>query len=280
MACPWILTFNQLLSKTTFSHDMKDLLQTLQSAYGSPVDIEFTANFLDETNYRINLLQCRTFQLTGQNVAFKEIPIDIAEEDLVLETSGPIIGNGRSIILDRIIYIVPEIYGKLPMQDRYSIAHIIGKIMHINYREEQTKYNIMILGPGRWGTSSPELGIPVTFSEINTVSVIGEIAEMHEGLIPDVSLGTHFFNDIVELDMLYFAIHPERQQNKINREIFELLPNLLSDLLSEAEKWSSVIKLIDLEYSGAVQRIKLTMNPITQQGSCYLINKPESIEKN
>ena len=68
----------------------------------------------------------------------------------------------------------------------------------------------MLAGPGRWGTSTPALGVPVSFAEIDTVSILCEIAVMLEGLIPDVSLGTHFFNDLVEMDALYVAVFPER----------------------------------------------------------------------
>jgi hypothetical protein len=53
----------------------------------------------------------------------------------------------------------------------------------------------MLLGPGRWGTASPDLGVPVQFAEINHVSVLCEIVTMRENLIPDVSLGTHFVPD-------------------------------------------------------------------------------------
>ena len=65
--------------------------------------------------------------------------------------------------------------------------------------------NIMLIGPGRWGTTMPELGIPVSFNEIRNTTVLCELVMMHEGLVPDLSLGTHFFNDLVEMDILYMA---------------------------------------------------------------------------
>ena len=69
----------------------------------------------------------------------------------------------------------------------------------------------MLIGPGRWGTTTPSLGVPVSFAEIDTVSVLCEIVAMRDDLVPDVSLGTHFFNDLVEMDILYLALFPGRQ---------------------------------------------------------------------
>jgi len=65
----WILTFEKLLSKTNFPQVMQKMLKTLQGHYQYPVDIEFAANFLSNTTntkYRINLLQCRPFQVKGE----------------------------------------------------------------------------------------------------------------------------------------------------------------------------------------------------------------------
>ncbi len=78
----------------------------------------------------------------------------------------------------------------------------------------------MLLGPGRWGTSSPELGIPVHFAEISRVSVLCEIVTMRENLIPDVSLGTHFLNELVEMNILYMALFPQQQPNYLNESFF------------------------------------------------------------
>ena len=90
---------------------------------------------------------------------------------------------------------------------------------------------IMLLGPGRWGTASPDLGIPVQFAEINRVSVLCEIVTMRENLIPDVSLGTHFLNELVEMNMLYMALFPQQQRNYLNERFFLEAPNRLLDLV-------------------------------------------------
>ncbi len=217
-----MLTFNDLFSRTAFVEDMRRMLATLQEAYSQPVDIEFTVDFFNHDEYRINLVQCRPFQIKGDLLSI-EVPRSISRERVFLEGQGPVIGNSVATTIDRIIYIVPEVYGKMNTSDRYAIARLIGQLTHLKGDKETP--TIMLIGPGRWATTTPALGVPVSFAEINTVSVLCEVALMHEGLIPEVSLGTHFFNDLVEMDMFYFAIHPQRYDNALNAALFEQCAN-------------------------------------------------------
>ena len=129
----------------------------------------------------------------------------------------------------------------------------------------------MLIGPGRWGTTTPSLGVPVSFAEIDTVSVLCEIVAMREDLVPDVSLGTHFFNDLVEMDMLYLALFPGRKGNSWNEAFFEQSPNRLAELLPGEAKWSHVVRVIDMplgSHGGAA--LTLNANALTQQVVCYL----------
>ncbi|MFX0098362.1 MAG: PEP/pyruvate-binding domain-containing protein [Candidatus Hodarchaeota archaeon] len=260
-----IITFNTLLKETSFPQEMSEILKTLEEAYSNPVDIEFTANFNDAENFKIGLVQCRSLQVK-RDLHCIESPGEIKSPDLILETAGPIIGSSRSTSIDLVIYIVPSEYSCLSMQDKYQIARLIGQV---NHHPKNKDKQIMVIGPGRWATSSPSLGIPVSFSEINNVSIIGEIAEMHEGLVPDVSLGTHFFNDLVELDILYFAIHPHKEGNRLNKEFFQRGRNRLEDYIEKVDPWERVIKVVENEekYGNC---IILNMDSMKQQGFCYL----------
>ncbi|MFC1500891.1 PEP/pyruvate-binding domain-containing protein [Elusimicrobiota bacterium] len=266
----WIITFDGLFSNTEFAQDMRRILRTIEDAYEYPVDIEFTSNFLSNGQYKINLLQCRPFQVKRGTYIVRE-PGRIQEKNLILRTKGPIIGNSVQIVIDRLIYILPSIYGHMSMPDRYSIARLIGKLTNLENKQE--KKNIMLIGPGRWGTTTPSLGVPVEFGEINNVSVLCEITEMHEGLVPDVSLGTHFFNDIVELDMLYMAIHPAGSDNFINKKFLETAHNQLEKLLPGESKWSNAVRIIDLSQEQQSSCIYLNVNSPEQKGVCYIGKK-------
>ena len=262
----WVLTFDDLLAKTEFVRDMRDMLKIVETAYEYPVDIEFTANFLSDQEYRINLVQCRPLQVKGSK-AVVDPPSEIALDDLVLRTRGPVIGQSRIDAVDRFIYVVPLVYGQMPIKERYTIARLIGQITHL--KESKKPGAIVLLGPGRWGTTTPSLGVPVSFAEINTVSAVCEIVAMTEDIIPDVSLGTHFFSDLVEFDILYMALFPDKDNNLINGTFFENLPNKLAELLPRAAAYSHVIKVIDTADLGTGHTVWLNANTLKQRVVCY-----------
>ncbi len=275
----WLITFDELLKETRFVEDMKNMLQILEKAYNCPVDIEFTINFFEHQNYKINLLQCRPFLVKQTTQKIKEIG-EISDKDVIIKSHGPIIGTSIATIVDRIVYIDPIGYGQLPIRDRHKIARLVGKI---NNHLSSDQKSILLMGPGRWGTSSPSLGIPVNFAEINRMKFICEVAEMHEGLIPDVSLGTHFFNNLVELDLLYFALHPYKNKDVLNRRFFHDAVNQLPMMFPSEEKWVSILKIIDAEDFEDGKRLMLNMNSINQIGFCYLekiTNHHKSTENN
>lgn len=258
-----ILTFKKLIEQTTFVRDLRALLDTIETAYNHPVDIEFTANFLDNDDYRINLLQCRPLQAKGSESI--ELPkVAIPAENRIVEARGAVVGQSRIGPIGRLIYIVPERYAQLPVHTRYEIARLIGEI---NRAERQNApENVMLIGPGRWGTSSPSLGIPVSFHEINTVTILCEVVAMHETLVPDVSLGTHFLNELVELDMLYLALFPNRGENYLNTPFFEQSDNQLLQLVPSAQKWADTVRVIDPTQP---DEIRIIADAIGQTVRCY-----------
>ncbi len=265
---PPVLTFDRLLTRTPFVDDLRQMLRTLQDAYDYPVDLEFTANFLAAEQYRINLVQCRPLQVVSDTGAV-ELPEAIAADDCVLEAHGAVIGQSRVSRIDRLVYVPPSVYGRLPIRDRYSVARLIGRLLH--HDEGVPPRNVMLIGPGRWGTTTPSLGVPVSFAEIDAASVLCEIVAMRDDLVPDVSLGTHFFNDLVEMDILYLALFPGRKDNFWNRDFFERSANRLGELLPGETQWAEAVRVIDLPAAsrgGAL--LKLNANALTQQVVCYL----------
>lgn len=262
----WVVTFDKLLSETTFVERMRTLLRTLQDAYRCPVDVEFTTNFRKNGQFQINLVQCRPFQIAGEGRIVAP-PEHIEPEDLVFEAHGAVIGRSAATRIDRIVFVNPTVYGRLPDNDRYTIARIIGRLTHL--RGEGRKI-IMLMGPGRWGTSMPSLGVPVKFPEINTVSVLCEIVEMNENLIPDVSLGTHFFNDLVEFNMLYLALFPHRDMNVINRRFLESAPNRLTELSPGDSRWMEAIRVIEARDLPEEKILYMNANVLKQKVLFYI----------
>ncbi len=262
----WILTFDPVIRKTDFIKDMREALAILKEAYGSHVDVEFTANFLPDGSYSIDIVQCRPLQVrTFNDAPVEPLPVLPADQIIMLANSG-IIGHSRSIKLDRIIYVRPEKYGKLSEKERYTVARIIGELTHI---EEEKHPAILLIGPGRWGTSTPSLGIPVKFSEIHMATALCEIDLMHEGLVPDLSLGTHFLNEMVEMNMLYIAFFCGQKHNVFNEHILLSAPNKLPTLLPSAVEWSGIIYVIDGVEDAGEKNIFLNANALGQKALIY-----------
>ena len=263
--CSWVLTFDNLLRQTDFVANMREMFSMIRDAYGSEVDIEFTVNFLPAGGYRINLVQCRPLQIQEASESVEPLP-EVAKEDIILEAHGAVIGHSRKIEIHRLIYVAPEKYGKLPEKDRYAMAKLIGKITRTAIDEEK---KIMLIGPGRWGTSTPSLGVPVSFQEIDTTNVLCEVNAMHEGLVPDLSLGTHFFNEMVELNMLYIAYFVGRPGNSLNIPFLTSEQNSFKRLLPDEAAWADTVYVIDAAGLGP-RKMVLNANSLEQRGVLYL----------
>lgn len=225
------LTFDPILKDTDFVSILRASLAVLEKHFGRPVEIEFSTDFTPDRKFSITLTACRTLP--------NRLPVRIGPKQRFFEAHGAVIGASRILALDHIVYVAPEQYGVLPLDNRYEVARLIGRIMRA------LDGRILLLGPGRWGTSSPELGIPASFSEISRASAICEIAAMRKGLVPEVSMGAHILNELVATDMLYFAIFPGRDGHFVNGEKLAKVPNQLSKLAPEAKSWDGMIKVLD-----------------------------------
>jgi pyruvate, water dikinase len=256
-----------MLEKTAFAADMREMLHILQEAYGTPVEIEFTLNFLRDGSYRINVLQCRPVAMGLDGPFERPERSKLRAEDVVMEARGAVVGQGRSAVIDRVIYVSPAAYSRLGDGQRHEVASVIGQLTRKGDRGSGR--STMLMGPGRWGTSTPSLGVPVSFKAISGVSVLCEIVAMHDDLVPDVSLGTHFFNGLIEMEILYVAVFP-RGKDSLNVDYFEQAPNRLPDLLPEAGRWAEVIRVIDPAGGAGAPRLHLCADPIEQSFLCYL----------
>jgi len=268
----WFLTFDEVLARTGFVADMREILQTLERVYAHPVDIEFAANFVSRDDYRINLLQCRPLRIHGSHRT--DLPaVTAAPGERLIEGTGAVVSHSRVVSVDWVIFVDPAGYGGLPERDRHAIARLIGKVNAALGRDGGT---VLAIGPGRWGTSLPALGIPVSFSEINRVSAVCELAMMHASLTPDISLGTHFFGELVELNLLYFTLFPGKEGNRIAFDRLRQAPNQLPRIAPEAAPRGDVVRVLraaDLVRHG--QRLILRADTPNLQVACYPEGEPD-----
>lgn len=260
----WIITFDQLLSQNGFRQKMQKLLKVLEKAYGYPVDIEFTVNFKDKKGeFQLNLLQCRPMLTKGLGSRVA-IPEGVDKESIVFQSNGHFMGGNISLAVDRIIYVDPKAYCGIESQSgKYDIARAIGDInRQISDRKAST---VMLLGPGRWGTSTPSLGVPVSFAEIDNMSVLGELAFSSNNVMPELSYGTHFFQDLVESGIFYLALFPDSQGVYINHDILDAESKTLSEHFPQYKKYEHVIKIFDVKGKG----LKIVADIVVQKVLCY-----------
>ena len=190
------------------------------------------------------MVQCRPLQTKGLK-ADVQIPENIEAEEVLFASAGYTMGGSISQPIRRIIYIDPKAYIETSISQKYSIARLIGKLN----RQIANKEIIptILLGPGRWGTTTPSLGVPVSFAEINKITVLVEIAYEGGNLMPELSFGTHFFQDLVESDIFYAALFPRKANVIFNQDWLLEMPNLLTVFFPEEDRYAEAIKVCDVE---------------------------------
>ncbi|MCK4277938.1 MAG: PEP/pyruvate-binding domain-containing protein [Desulfurellaceae bacterium] len=259
----WVLTFDKLFTDTPFRDIMQRMLKILESNYKYPIEIEFTVNFTKDKEFKINLVQCRPLQTKGLGKKV-EIPADLNRDNILFESEGNFMGGNISQIIQRIIYVDPKGYSELSLSQKYDIARLVGRLNKQIKNKES--FPTLLLGPGRWGTSTPSLGIPVSFSEINNIAALGEIAYSKGDLMPELSFGSHFFQDLVEANIFYIAIFPEKKNVFYNKELMDAQPNLLEELMPEDGKYKEVIRVCD--FTG--KELQILADVVSQKAICFV----------
>ena len=234
---PYILDFKKLFIHTEIASVMKEMLELLSKAYDYPVDIEFTANLKRDNRFKINLLQCRPLQTKGLGSTVK-IPELADPKACFFSGKGNFMGGSIRLPIDFVVFITASTYLELSEQEKYAVARQIGLI-----NKELKGKNVMLAGPGRWGSTTPSLGIPVHYTELCNMRVICEYSSGKEGLMPELSYGSHFFQDIVEAGIFYVAIFDGHKDVIFNPERILKEENLLAALFPQSKQFSDVIHI-------------------------------------
>jgi len=242
-AAGWLVTFDRLLTETGFAATMQLLLRSLEQAYEYPVDVEFTGTYTGDGRLHVNLIQCRPLQTRG--IQAKRVEIEVpSPADTLFSSNGNFMGGSIVQPIGRVIAVDPEAFMDMSLSDKYELARIIGRLNREVVARDQVA--TLLLGPGRWGTSTLRLGVPVRFAEINAMTAIGEVAFSAGGLQPELSFGSHFFQDLVETGIFYVALHRDRPGCFLNEELLRVQPNRLAALLPDDARFATALRVIDL----------------------------------
>ena len=234
-----------IVAREDIMKQMSDILNTIQSTYEYPVDTEFTINLSENGDYVINILQCRPLQVfndSGEAV----IPDDIDRDKVIFECRGSAMGLSRSVKIDTIVYVDPVSYYNMPYRDKYNVAAAIGQI---NWKMRSMNRKMMLMVPGRIGTTSPELGVPTSFADISEFEAICEISDSKAGYNPELSYGSHFFQDLVESGILYNALFENEKTIAYHPEKLNEFKNICGEIVSEYNGLEEIIYAYDV--SGA-----------------------------
>jgi len=242
------------------------MLTRLERAYGQPLDTEFTSMVDARGRVCINLLQCRPMRLPGATASVT-LPESIPPGRILFRSSRTISG-GVTPPIRYLLYIDPARYGAVETPEmKKSLGRIVGRI---NEHPDVAAGRILMMGPGRWGSSNIELGVNVTYADINNTAVLVEMAREEAGQVPEVSYGTHFFLDLVEAQIIYLPVYPGDPEAQFNGEVFEGLLNVLTDFVPDAKRFGEVVRVFDLPATTGGLYARVVADPQTQRAVCYL----------
>jgi hypothetical protein len=245
-----IVTFDGLISGTPFMLQLEAILKTLSSAMGIPVDIEFASTGKD-----FYLLQCRPQSQAAEGIAM-EIPANIPDE-AVLFTAGKYVPNGCVNDIAHIVYIDPDKYGEIA---KYAELLLVGQAVG-RLNKILPRHQFILMGPGRWGSRGDiKLGVRVTYSDINNSAMLIEVARKKGNYVPDVSFGTHFFQDLVESGIRYLPIYPDDPGIKFNEHFLLTAPNKLGEFCPECAQLTDAIRVIDVPEATGGKILRVLMN--------------------
>jgi pyruvate, water dikinase len=255
-----IATFNGLFNRTPFIKQIQAVLKTLEDTLGRAVDIEFAS---DGTS--LYLLQCRP-QSRSQYSAAATIPTDVPR-DRILFNARRYISDGCIPELTHVVYVDPQAYGEVT--DLTRLLEIGRAVSRLN--EILPKRRFILMGPGRWGSRGDiKLGVSVDYAGINNTAMLIEIARQKGSYVPELSFGTHFFQDLVESDIRYMPLYPDDDGIILNEKLLVETPNALKDLVPEFASLGDVLHVLDVPKATGGLVLCVAMNANDSVALAYL----------
>jgi hypothetical protein len=260
-----VVTFDGLIKRTGFIRQIRAILTVLQDSLQAPVDIEFAFD-----GEHLHLLQCRP-QVGSDDQHADPIPADIPSSDVVFFTQR-YVSNGQVPDLSHLVYVDPLRYGDLSSLERLQqVGVAVGRLNSLLPRRR-----FALMGPGRWGSRGDiKLGVRVTYSDINNTALLIEVARRKGSYVPDVSFGTHFFQDLVDSAIRYLPLFPDDDGVIFNEELLLGAPNSLAELLPDHADLADTVRVIDIAKATGGKLLRVAMNGDENQALGYLVGPEE-----
>jgi pyruvate,water dikinase len=255
-----IVDFGGLIRDTGFIEQMKAVMRALRDTFDMPMDVEFAHD-----GKALHILQCRP-----QSFREEDEPALVpkwVQEKQKLFSANRYLTNGHVSGIRTIIYVDPQGYSEMPsLGDMIAVGDAVSRLNAMLPRR-----SFILMGPGRWGSRGDiRLGVRVTYSDINNSAMLVEIARKVGNYVPDLSFGTHFFQDLVEADIRYLALYPDEEGVIFKESFFRNSPNALSNLLPEYEHLSNVVRVIDVPAASGGRELCIIMDAENERGLGFL----------
>ncbi|MBI5265855.1 MAG: pyruvate, phosphate dikinase [candidate division Zixibacteria bacterium] len=259
-----VVTFEGLVTKTPFLKQVQAILQLLEKTLGTPVDIEFA--YSGKAFY---LLQCRPQSYGGDSLA-TPIPHDIPAARQIF-SARRFVSNGLLPDIPFIVYVDPDRYANI--SDHATLTAVGRAVGRLNQALPHRQF--ILMGPGRWGSRGDiRLGVSFTYSDIHNTAMLIEIARKKGSYIPDLSFGTHFFQDLVESGIRYLPLYPDDEGVVFNEAFLTQSSNKLADFAPEFAHLSDTVRVIDVRQATDGMILQVVMNADSDTALAYL-DKPE-----
>lgn len=255
-----IVTFDGLAERTPFIPRIRGLMRLLREKLGGPVDIEFAS---DGTN--LFLLQCRAQSFT-EDALPAPIPHDLPPERVVF-SAHRYVTNGSVPDATHIVYVDPDRYRALPsLAALRDVGRAVGRLNAL-----LPKRQFILMGPGRWGSRGDiKLGVSVGYADISHTALLLEVARSRGRYVPDVSFGTHFFQDLVESGIQYLPLYPDDPDVVFNEAFLLGAANLLAEMVPEHAMLADVIRVIDVPQATGGLVLRVLMNADANEAIAFL----------
>jgi hypothetical protein len=271
---PLVITYDEFFRRTPLAGNFRELLSKLEEHYHSPVDTEFTLQIIDPNSSRsevdICILQCRPQSYFKESKV--HLPPSINPADIIFSTQR-LVPAGRVTGITHIIYVTPEGYFSLTTQaERAHIGHLVSQL-----NAKMASFIFITIGPGRWGTVNPDLGVPINYGDIYNTRALVELAGIGSVAVPEPSFGTHFFQDLVEANIFPLAIFLEDPEVQFNHSFFYDTQNQLAEFLPDATECSGTVRLIEVASFRPGHHLELVMDDDKGKALAYLVPDEENL---
>jgi hypothetical protein len=263
------ITFNEFLRRTSFTKCISQILRIVERHYHAAVDLEFTVQIPElhttQPDVIISLLQCRP-QSRLQDTQPVEIPAELPAEQIIFQTRY-MVPRGHLNNIRYVLYIPHESYYALPTaMDRNQLSAAISRLNAV-----LDEKSFICVGPGRWGSTNTDLGVYISYADIYKAGALVELSGKGIGPDPEPSLGTHFFQDLMEANIYPLVVRMNDESAIFNHDFFYNTPNSVTNWIELGDTLKDCLHLVDVTTYNPGHYLELVMDDDAGQAIAFLV---------